>query len=162
MGSAGGDNPSPGYGDSEDYQLGGNVVSAFVGIDRNFQDNMFAGVELAWTGPTEGDVEENSSYEYAYDVSYNIDAKLRVGTMLGQAKVYGFAGVSTGSVSSVYYGSDYTYFGTNIGAGASFEVMDGVSVGAEHIVRFTDGKADGADPFSGRSDATTLRVSFEF
>jgi len=161
VGMAGGENPSPGYGGLDEYFLSGPVMSAFIGVDRELANGMFVGGEVAYSGGHEGDGNEESSYPYAYDVNFNIDAKFRVGTMLGEAKVYGFAGVSTGNVAGLYYGNDYNYFGANIGAGASYEVVDGVSVGLEHIIRFTEGTGD-SDPFSGRSNASTLRVSFEF
>lgn len=161
VGTAGGENPSPGGGDLDEYFLSGPVMSGFIGVDRDLANGMFIGAELAYSGGHEGDADEESSYPYAYDVNYNIDAKFRVGTMLGEAKVYGFAGVSTGSVTGIYYGTDYNYVGANIGAGASYEVVDGVSIGLEHIIRFTEGTGDD-DPFSGQSNATTLRVSFEF
>jgi hypothetical protein len=161
IGMAGGENPNPGSGESDQYFLSGPVMSAFIGVDRELANGMFVGGEVAYSGGHEGDANEESSYPYAYDVNYNIDAKFRVGTMLGEAKVYGFAGMSTGLTRALYYGGSYNYVGANIGAGASYEVVDGVSVGLEHIIRFTEGTGD-SDPFSGQSNATTLRVSFEF
>ena len=164
IGSVSGEHPGPGYADSEDYELGGAVTSFHVGVNQDIGNGLFAGVELAYTSNFEGDKNSDSSYEYAYDINHNIDAKLRVGTNLGEVRVYGFAGVSTGAMSHIWYsGADYRYHGLNFGGGAEMEVLPSILVGAEVIRRETWGTIDGEDnDYRAGHQAISLRASFEF
>jgi opacity protein-like surface antigen len=146
--------------DPEDYSLGGLHGGAFVGYETSTAGGMATGLELAWTGPQEGDP-DNLSYEYAYDVIFNIDAKLRLGTTLGQFDVYGFAGPSYGKVNDRYYGREYHYWGVNVGAGAQMDLSDNMFMGAELIQRFTQGTEDG-DAWSSNHGAISLRAGLKF
>ena len=164
VGGVSGEHPGPGDASSEDYELGGAVTSFHVGVNQDIGNGMFAGVELAYTSNFEGDKNSDSSYEYGYDINHNIDAKLRVGRALGEIRVYGFAGVSTGAMSHTYYsGADYRYQGLNFGAGAEMEVLPNIMVGAEVIRRETWGTIDGADnDYRAGHQALSLRASFQF
>lgn len=156
-----GDQPSPGAA-SEEYSMGQISGSVFVGIQRDMANGMFGGIELAFTGPTEGDDENNSSYEYAYDTIYTLDAKARVGKAFGSVAVYGFGGVSTGRTEGVYYGNDYSFFGLNIGAGAQVDVTDNMFAGVEYIRRFTEGTFDDEDGYRSSHGTLSLRVGYKF
>lgn len=162
LGFNSGENPSPGSSSNEDYEMAGQSVSGFIGITHDMANDMFGGVELAYTGPTEGDKNEDSSYEYAYDTNYTIDAKLRVGKHMGQMDLYGFAGLSTGSVNGCCYGNDYSFTGYNLGAGAQFNLSEKMFGGIEYIHRFTDGTEDGDDGYSASHGTVSLRIGYNF
>lgn len=161
VGSTNGDNPSPGDSDTE-YQMNGASLNAFIGIQRDMGNGMFGGVELAYTGPTEGDANDDSSYEYAYDTNYTIDAKARIGKNFGKVSVYGFGGLSTGSVNNCCYGADYNFYGVNVGAGAQFDVTDKMFAGVEYIHRFTQGTFDSDDGYGSDHGTLSLRVGYSF
>ena len=161
-GAVWGDNPSPGDADEDDYHLGGSITSMFVGINRSLDNGMFAGVELSYNPGFEGDADDDSSYEYAYDVNYNVDAKLRLGKELGNISVYGFVGVSSGSVSTCCYGADYRYSAYNAGVGAEMDVANGIFIGAEYIHRFTSGVAEDTSGYNRSHGAASVRAGFRF
>ena len=146
-GMAMGSNPSVGHSSyPEDYVLGGLATSMFIGAQTDIGNDMFAGVEVAFTGPVEGDANgEASPGDYAYNVNYNVDGKLRVGKSMGNIDVYGFGGVSSGSVSKHYYTGEYDYWGFNAGVGAQMNVAGNMFIGAEYIHRFTTGYMDVGD-----------------
>ncbi len=162
IGSVSGDNPSPGDGDAEDYSLTGEAISLFVGAQRELSNGMFTGIELAYTGSFEGDADGSSSYEYAYDVNYNIDAKARIGRRMGGFDVYGFGGLSVGSVSTCCYSADYRYWGVNLGAGAEMNISENMFAGVEYIHRFTEGTEDDADEYSSDHGVLSLRLGYKF
>lgn len=159
-GLASGDNPVIADGDSDNYELSGGVFGMFIGRDVSIgTSGMFVGAELAYSGKVEGDDADESSYEYAYDVNWTLDAKLRVGSDLGNVKVYGFAGLTSGNANNYY--TDYSFSGMNYGVGASYQVSDGFSVGLEVIQRdFNEySETEGENP---QSTTIDLRASFSF
>ena len=157
-GLAMGSNPSVGYSSyPEDYKLGGMATSMFIGAQTDIGNDMFAGVEVAFTGPVNGDADDEGNGDYAYNVNYNVDGKLRVGKRMGNIDVYGFGGVSSGSVSKMYYTGEYDYWGFNAGIGAQMNIAGNMFIGAEYIHRFTDGYADVGD-YSYKSDHGTLSL----
>lgn len=156
-----GSNPSPGDSD-EDYQLSGPIGGFFAGIDVPMADGMFVGAEVALTGPTEGDADDEASDEYAYDIAYNVDANIRIGRTFDNIDVYGLGGVSFGSVSGCCYGTDYGYYGANIGVGAQYNVNDRFFVGAQYIHRFTTGVFENENGYSADHGALTVRAGVRF
>lgn len=166
-GSVSGSHPTPGSSD-EAYRLAGPVVGGFVGIDRAVGDNgMFVGAELAFTGPFEGDADNSSSYEYAYDINYNLDAKLRIGRTfsdigMGDLSVYGFSGVSMGEADGCCYGNSYRYYGLNAGVGVQLDIFEDFFVGAEYINRFATGTFDGEDGYRSSHGAFSIRAGVRF
>lgn len=161
MGTTNGDQPAPGPA-SEEYAMGGQSLNVFIGVQRDMGDGMFGGVELAYTGPTEGDAQDESSYEYAYDTNYTLDAKARIGKTFGTVEAYGFGGVSTGSVASAYYGSDYNFYGLNVGAGAQMSLAANMFAGVEYIQRFTTGSIDSGDEYKSSHGTLSLRLGYKF
>lgn len=159
-GLASGDNPVVANGDPDEYELSGGVFGLFVGRDVSIgSSGMFVGAELAYSGKVEGDEEYNASYDYSYDVNWTLDAKLRVGSDLGNVKVYGFAGLTSGNANNYY--TDYSFSGMNYGVGTSYQVSDGITVGLEVIQRdFNEyGDNEGENP---QSTTIDLRASFSF
>lgn len=164
VGAISGEHPGPGYSGSEDYELTGAAIAIHAGVNQQINDTLWAGVELSYQTNVEGDKNSVSSYEYGYDIQRNIDAKLRVGTTLGDIRVYGFGGVSAGAMQHIYYsGADYRYQGVNIGAGAEMELFPNITVGAEVINRQTWGIIDGdGNDYRASHSAISLRTSFQF
>ena len=162
MGVASGDVPSPGSTSyPEDYSLSGLVLGGFVGAKTTLGNGMMVGVELALTGPTEGDPDGNSSYDYAYDVNWTLDSKLRVGTSIGNIAVYGFAGLSHGSAN--IYWKEYSFSGTNIGLGAEMPLGNDMTIGIEAIQRNLAGYGSSSNDASNQvSRAISVRASFDF
>ena len=161
-GSNSGENPSPGNSDSEDYEMGGRSVSAFIGVQKSMGTDMFGGIELAYTGSTQGDANNDASDDYAYDTNFTIDAKARVGKHFGKVDVYGFGGLTTGSTDKMYYGGEYSWTGLNLGAGAQYNVTESMFVGVEYIKRFTDGTYDDDVDYSASHSTLSLRVGYSF
>ena len=141
----------------DDYTLeSGAVLGGFVGTRWNAAGHIM-GAELAFQGEigasTTGD---------PYSFNSLVDAKLSFGTPVGNALVYGFAGISGGKVSAS--GGDYSYsaFGANFGVGADYRVSDNLSVGVEYTHRLLSGY-DGENPNGSFNNGTlSLRASFHF
>ena len=163
VGGASGLNPAPADSSSpNDYEMGGAAISGFIGVQKDMGGDMFGGVELAYTGPTEGDENDESSYEYAYDTNYTIDAKARLGRHFGSVDVYGFGGVSVGSINGPYYGNDYRFYGVNAGAGAQMNITENMFAGVEYIHRFTIGETDSEPKRDSGHSTLALRVGYKF
>ena len=161
-GVAGGDIPVPADGDIDNYGLSGGVMGVFAGISTTTANGMMVGAELAWSGNTEGDPNGESSYDYAYDVLWTLDAKLRVGANLGNVTVYGFGGLSTGRAANYWIADGYTFHGTNIGVGAEMPVGENFIVGIEAISRDVQGYVSSGNDMRSSHQAINLRASFRF
>ncbi len=116
----------------EDYGLAGIAGGMFIGMMTDV-GNLKVGGEVAFTPRIEGDPDENSE-EYGYDITGMIDTKLRLGAMVGDVLVYGFAGFSMGRAWTGW-GDDYSADGMNFGFGAEMDVGTNMFVGAEVIQR---------------------------
>ena len=163
-GVAFGDIPAPGTtSNPEDYSLSGAVLGGFAGVKSTLNNGMMIGFELALSGPTEGDSDENSSYDYAYDVNWTLDSKLRVGTNIGNIMVYGFGGFTFGNANNYWVQNGYSFSGTNIGIGAEMELANGMTVGIEGIQRNLSGYGGSSNDASNQSSqAISARVGFTF
>lgn len=156
-----GETPTAAAGDAENYELSGAGIGGFVGYTSTMSNGLTLGLELAATGPVEGDPDENSSYEYAYDINWLIDTKLRVGTTLANnISVYGFAGMSFANTNHYY--REYSTGGYNFGFGADYDLNNGMFVGVEAIQRDLDGYGDDIDDGRAVSQAISLRAGFKF
>lgn len=149
---------------SYDYSLNGNVLGAFVGVKHTLDNGLILGGEIAWNGPANGNDEDSASADYAYQLNYVVDGKLRAGAKLGSnIEAYGFVGVSTGDANSYSYASQYggySFFGYNYGAGVEMDIAGGVTLGLEYLARnITSGYAD-----AGNSTHSVIaaRVGFDF
>ena len=157
----------PSAGDSSspnDYEMGGAAISGFIGVQKDMGGDMFGGIELAYTGPTEGDENNESSYDYAYNTNYTIDAKARLGRHFGSVDVYGFGGVSVGSNQASYVegASDYRFYGVNLGAGAQMNVTENMFAGVEYIHRFTTAETYDSGMQGKEHGTLALRVGYKF
>jgi len=163
-GLAFGDIPSPGDADyPEDYSLAGGVFGGFVGVKSTMNNGMQIGFEVAVTGPTNGDPDENSDYDYAYDVNWTADAKLRIGTEIGKYTVYGFGGMSIGNANNYWAQNGYSFSGTNFGVGAEMDINDSMTIGVEAIQRNISGYgSDVNDASNQSSQAVSVRLGFNF
>ncbi len=135
----------------------GPVKGAFVGA-RMETRGYLVGAEIAYSGHVGGDANGESSYPEDYGFSSIIDAKLSIGKPIGKSLVYGFAGLSTGSVTGSSSGNNYTAFGGNFGAGVDYMINDKFSVGAEYTRRVMSGY----DTESANNGTLALRASFHF
>jgi hypothetical protein len=147
-------------GDPDSYDLNGGAVGVFVGTKfMDLGNNMTLGGELAFTGNVDGDPDNNSSsgHDNAYDIDWVADAKLRLGTNVGSANLYGFVGGSVGSANTGYEG--YAFQGTNFGLGAETTFANNMFVGIEAIQR----NVDSYNPDdSTKHRAISLRAGFKF
>lgn len=161
VGMAMGDIPAPGSTSyPEDYALSGIVLGGFVGAKADVGNGLMAGVELALTGPTEGDPDGNSSYDYAYDVNWMLDSKLRLGSSIGNIEVYGFVGLTTGNASN--YWTHYSVSGTNFGIGAEMPINANLTIGIEGIQRSMTGYGSSSNEGPFVNQSVSLRTSFSF
>jgi hypothetical protein len=163
-GAIAGESPNDDAG-SDDYSLNGGVLSVFAGVDKDLGNNRFAGVELAYQGAANGN-EEDNGYDYAYQLNYVVDAKIRYGASFGQnLSAYGFVGASTGNANSYNYASQYggySFFGANAGAGVQMEVANGITAGVEYIHRFVKTGYDDGQDLNSNHGALSARVSMNF
>ena len=158
---------SPNYGQASDpYSLQGGVLSVFAGVDRAINDNQFIGLELAYQGPANGNKEDEASADYAYQLNYVVDAKVRYGASFGQnLSAYGFVGASTGNANAYSYASQYggySFFGANVGGGIQMEIADGVTGGLEYIHRFVKTGYDDGGVTNTDHGVISARVSMHF
>ncbi len=146
----------------EDYELDGGALGFFVGRDLATIGAATIGAELAYTGSVDGDPNEESDYDNAYDIDWMFDAKLRAGTDFGSVMVYGFAGVTMGKGNN-YYAGGYDFSGVNYGLGAQMNITPNAFIGAEVIGRSLDGYADNNDDGRGTDHTElSLRAGFKF
>jgi opacity protein-like surface antigen len=164
-GSNSGTSPAQPYVYDEGYQMDGNALGLFAGYRWNASDRIVMGVELAIQGaidvsppaiyPTDGD-------DYSFEKM--TDVKLSLGTPLGKALVYGFAGMSSGTLDA--YGTDeymYNASGVNYGVGVDYMVTDHMTVGLEYITRNMTGYTSGGNPEDQSNfNTVSLRTSFKF
>lgn len=149
--------------DIDDYELSGAGLGGFVGYTSTMANGLTLGLEVAATGPVDGDPDENSGYDYAYDINWLVDAKVSVGTTVANnISVYGFAGMSFANTNHYY--REYSTGGYNYGIGANYDMNNGMFVGVEVIQRDLDGYGDELADDSGRavSQAISLRAGFKF
>ncbi|NKB29088.1 MAG: outer membrane beta-barrel protein [Rhodobacteraceae bacterium] len=143
---------------SSDYGIGGHNGSVFVGHNWNVGNgNTVAGVELALSL---GDVDMSYSgpgSDYL-TISNIFDVKGRVGQSMGKTLVYGFAGLSFGTRSSV--AGDYNISGTNVGIGVSHMINENFAVGAELMRLNMDGGYSAYG--SAKMNSASLRLEMKF
>ena len=160
-GMAFGDVPAPGSTSyPEDYALSGAVLGGFFGAKSDIGNGMMAGVELALTGPTEGDADGNAGYDYSYDVNWMLDSKLRLGGSIGNIEVYGFAGLTVGNANN--YWTQYSVSGVNYGIGAEMPINANMSIGIEGIQREMTGYGSSSNVGPFINQAVSVRASFDF
>lgn len=162
-GSNTGTSPAQPYVYDEGYQLNGNALGVFAGYRWNASDRIVMGVELAMQGSINVDADAGNTVD-DYTFENMTDVKLSLGTPMGKALVYGFAGMSSGTLDA--YGSDeymYNASGVNYGVGFDYMVSDHMTVGMEYITRNMTGYVSGGNP-SDQSNVNTisLRTSFKF
>ncbi len=161
-----GTSPSQPYVYDEGYQMGSSaVVGGFAGYRWNASDSIVLGVEVAMQGPiTVNEPESQAGSVDDYSFEQLIDAKLSLGTPVGKALIYGFAGMSSGTLDA--YGSDeymYNASGMNYGVGVDYMISEKFTVGAEYISRNMTGYVSGGNPESQKNASTiSLRASFKF
>ncbi len=162
LNSNSGTSPAQPYVYDEGYQMGSDATfGAFAGYRWNVSENLVMGVEVAMQSGI--DVEAPASYAPVDGYSYSnlIDAKLSVGTPVGKALVYGFAGVSSGNLETPW--DEYNASGANFGVGVDYQVNDRISVGLEYITRNMTGYTSGGNPDDLKNASTiSLRTSFKF
>lgn len=149
-------------GDPSEYGLEGSAAGYFIGRDVTTIGNFNVGVEAAWTNMVLGNNTDESDNDNAYAIDSMWDLKLRAGTNVGPAMLYGFAGVTRGDGRS-YDESGYDFSGTNFGLGAEFGFAQSGFVGVEVISRSLNGY--GGDEEQGTKtshNAASLRVGFKF
>ena len=165
-GGISGESPNGPQAGGDDYSLQGGVLSVFAGVDRAINDSRFVGLELAFQGPANGNKEDESSYDYAYQLNYVVDAKVRYGSSFGQnLSAYGFVGVSAGNANSYSFASQYggySFFGGNVGAGVQMEIAGGMNVGVEYIHRFVNTGYDDGEPLNTNHGVLSVRASMSF
>ncbi len=161
-GATSGTSPSQPYVYDEGYQLDGSAVGAFAGLRWQLNDQIVVGGELALSGPI--DVSPPASETGNGDgYSFNnlTDLKLTVGTPVGKALVYGFTGVSAGTLEAD--GESYSATGMNFGLGVDYKINQKFSVGMEYIARNMSGYSSGGNPDDLKGANTlSLRASFNF
>jgi maltoporin len=134
----GGDSPLGDEPSGDQYSLESTAAaSLFVGYNTSVGNGMVVGAELAFNTNVPGDADEVSSYPDSYGMSM-IDLKAKVGGVVSTGArpilLYGFAGLSTGGLTSPFYG-DYNANGFNYGLGGAMKVSDNFSVGLEVMGR---------------------------
>lgn len=162
-GSNTGTSPAQPYVYDEGYQIDGNALGVFAGYRWNASDRIVMGVELAMQGSINVSADAGNSVD-DYSFENMTDVKLSLGTPVGKALVYGFAGMSSGTLDA--YGTDeymYNASGVNYGLGVDYMVTDHMTVGLEYITRNMTGYVSGGNP-SDQSNVNTisLRTSFKF
>ena len=138
----------------------GPIYGVHAGVQRSF-GSYTIGAEIDWN-TTDGDLEDSGT-----DVVIEMDTlahlKLRLGTNVGNALVYGTAGLAYTSMTfepfpgSTIEASDTAPF---VGIGADLMVTQSISVGGEVLVhRFEE--IDGTD-IDVNFNTAMLRVSYHF
>jgi len=158
-----GTSPAQPYVYDEGYQMGSDTTGgAFAGFRWNASDSVVMGFEIAMQGTIT--VDAPAAYAPIDDYSFEnlVDAKLSVGTSVGKALIYGFAGMSSGILDSS--GDDaYSASGMNYGVGVDYMVSDKFTVGVEYISRNMTGYVSGGNPENLKNaDTVSLRASFKF
>ncbi|CAN1564295.1 Outer membrane protein beta-barrel domain containing protein [Paracoccaceae bacterium] len=159
-----GTSPAQPYVYDEGYQMGSDTTGgAFAGYRWNASDSVVMGFEIAMQGPITVDADSNNSVD-DYTFENLVDAKLSVGTSVGKALIYGFAGMSSGTLDA--YGTDeylYNATGMNYGIGVDYMVSDKFTVGVEYISRNMTGYTSSGNPENQKNaDTVSLRASFKF
>jgi outer membrane immunogenic protein len=160
FGDFSGDSPNETASSNEDnYELDGGAFGIFVGTDFiSIGNGVTLGGELAISGNVEGDPnDEVGNGEDDYDINWVADAKLRLGTDIGRATVYGFAGATLGTANTGY--ESYSFQGTNFGLGVETMVGDNMFVGLEVIQRNISSYDTNSDT---KHRAVSLRAGFNF
>ena len=158
-----GTSPAQPYVYDEGYQLGSDTTGgAFAGYRWNASDSVVMGFEIAMQGTITVDAPASQAPIDDYSFENLVDAKLSVGTSVGKALIYGFAGMSSGILDSS--GDDaYSASGMNYGVGVDYMVSDKFTVGVEFISRNMTGYTSGGNPDNLKNaDTVSLRASFKF
>jgi outer membrane immunogenic protein len=158
-----GTSPAQPYVYDEGYQMGSDTTGgAFAGYRWNASDSVVMGFEIAMQGTITVDAPVSQAPIDDYSFENLVDAKLSVGTSVGKALIYGFAGMSSGTLDSS--GDDpYNASGMNYGVGVDYMVSDKFTVGVEYISRNMTGYASGGNPENLKNaDTVSLRASFKF
>lgn len=158
-----GTSPAQPYVYDEGYQLGSDTTGgAFAGYRWNASDSVVMGFEIAMQGTISVDAPAVHAPVDDYSFENLVDAKLSVGTSVGKALIYGFAGMSSGILDSS--GDDaYSASGMNYGVGVDYMVSDKFTVGVEFISRNMTGYTSGGNPENLKNaDTVSLRASFKF
>ena len=158
-----GTSPAQPYVYDEGYQLGSDTTGgAFAGYRWNASDSVVMGFEIAMQGTITVDAPASQAPIDDYSFENLVDAKLSVGTSVGKALIYGFAGMSSGILDSS--GDDaYSASGMNYGVGVDYMVSDKFTVGVEFISRNMTGYTSGGNPENLKNaDTVSLRASFKF
>jgi opacity protein-like surface antigen len=158
-----GTSPAQPYVYDEGYQMGSDTTGgAFAGYRWNASDSVVMGFEIAMQGTITVDAPASQAPIDDYSFENLVDAKLSVGTSVGKALIYGFAGMSSGILDS---GGDdaYSASGMNYGVGVDYMVSDKFTVGVEFISRNMTGYTSGGNPENLKNaDTVSLRASFKF
>jgi len=151
------------YSATETYQ--GDIDSSNIGVfaGYNFQNNALVfGGELAYAM---GDYDTTDPSimthipGFAGDVTV-LDLKARVGFALSSsAMVYGFGGYTAAQIDNSGTVADFA--GLNYGAGAAFQLNNGIFFGLEYIARDLDGSGI-ADGETLTADAVEARIGWQF
>lgn len=163
MNSNSGTSPAQPYVYDEGYQMSSDpALGAFAGYRWGVSDGLVMGVEVAMQGGIGVDPPASEAPIDGYSFSNLIDAKLSIGTPVGKALVYGFAGVSSGILNNPD-NEDYSASGANYGIGIDYPVNDHFTVGLEYISRNMTGYTSGGNPDNLKNASTiSLRTSFKF
>ena len=141
------------YSATETYQgeIDDSNIGVFAGYNIQRGSVVFGG-EAAYAMGSYDDV-------YTGDVSI-LDAKARIGFALGgTAMVYGFGGYTAAQIDNSGTVADFSGF--NYGAGAAFQLKNGMFIGLEYISRDLDGSGI-ADGEVLTADAIEARVGWQF
>ncbi|MBF9060075.1 outer membrane beta-barrel protein [Rhodobacterales bacterium HKCCSP123] len=141
------------------------TTGVFVGYNWAL-GNLLMGVEFAYS-PSDIGMEDNGEVSDPddYSVSDMIDIALRLGAPIGDnVLVYGFGGLSAGTMWHDDGGEGYHTLGMNYGIGIDYLVTESISVGARVTgrnmgIEVGDGMGDGGRE---SSHELSLRAAFHF
>lgn len=163
-------------GDFEDFgDIDGSAYGAFLGY--NFQSgNLVYGAEARMMHF--GGADTTASYDgyyYSGDVTFElenvVDLRVRAGYVVGEAMLYGAAGVSyaSGQITDDYVGeesgvdtSSVSANGFNLGVGAEMNLGSNVFVGVDYTIRGMSGDWDGSPDFDLHANTLTARIGWRF
>jgi len=143
-----------------EFDIEGPFHGVHAGVQRTF-GALTLGVEVDYTSNT-GDLEANENPTTFINVDALAHLKLRAGSDIGPALVYGTAGLAYADITIQQGNEEINLADTApfFGLGADMMVTDSISLGAEYLVHsFED--MDGSDTELDLNTAM-LRVSYHF
>ena len=132
------------------------VFGAFAGYQHQTGSLVYGG-EFEFTRAPSAELSNDSDVQL--DASF-VDIKGRLGYAFGNALFYGTAGLSRISIDSD--NGDFSGRGASFGVGFDYLMREHVILGAEYLMRRTDGEDEWGNDFELNTDTLVLRAAYKF